>query len=412
MLAFAGTAQATERDLALYAVAAGDTGYISMLVVGSSYADVEVGERVGGGVRPITSVNLGDHPGFGGGVALGRALRWRCDRLTRRLVATARNPDGSEDSAAFSVRTPSCRDRLALTVHRAALPGGRVRVLVRDRWRVGGVRGRLCTTPPGGPARCRKLSIPAGGTRVTRELRPRLTGQWRVELRARAQRIRRLLSVGARARRRLPLDARPTILVTGDSLIQNIDALLGDRLGRGAKVESDPQFGTGISNSGLVDWQGLARRQVARVRPDATVVGLGANDGLPMRTPDGLAVECCDVPWVDEYARRVRTMMRAYAGGGRGEVIWLTVPAPRDVRRRPAMSAVNAAVLRAAERVSSAQVIRLDEFFTPGGRYRALMRYRGRRIRVREADGIHLSVPGAAIATGMIIRRLKRFGPL
>ena len=405
-------AEATGPELVLAADAAADRGYITLFLAGASYADVDVDERVGGETRTVASVNLGDSLGYGGGAVLDRALHWRCDRLTRRFVATARNPDGSQDGAAFSVRTPSCRDRLSVTVPRAARPGARVRVVVRDRWRIGGVRGRLCTTAPGGPARCRKLSIPAGRTRVTRELRPRLSGRWRVEVRAPAQRIRRVVSVGVRAQRRMRRDARPTILATGDSLIQNIDALLADRLGRGAAVESDSHVGTGISKSLILDWQRLARRQVARVRPDATVVFVGSNDGFPMSPPGGPAVECCEEPWIAEYARRVRRIMASYAQDGTGKVIWLTVPAPRDVRRRPAVDAVNAAVLRAAPRVPGVHVIRLDEVFTPGGRYRAVMRHRGRRIRVREGDGIHLSVQGSAIATSIVIRRLKRFGPL
>jgi len=392
--------------------AAADRGYITLFLAGAAYAEVDVQELLGGARRPVTSVNLGAVAGNFGGLVLNRALRWRCDRLTRRFVATAHNPDGTDDRGTFSLRTPSCDDRLSVTVPRAARAGGRVRMVVRDRWRIGGVRGRLCTTAPDGVARCRTLIIPAGRKRVTRELRLRSSGRWRVEVRAPAQRIRRVVSVGVRAQRRRHRDARPTILATGDSLIQNIDALLADRLAGGARFESDSHAGTGISKSLILDWQRLARRQVAKGHPDATVVFVGSNDGYPVSTPAGPEVECCDEPWIGEYARRVRRMMTSYAQGGRGEVVWLTVPAPRDVRRRPAVHAVNDAVLRAAGDVPGAHVIRLDQVFTPGGRYRAVMRYRGRRLRVREGDGIHLSVQGSAIATSLIIRRLRRSGPL
>ena len=36
------------------------------------------------------------------------------------------------------------------------------------------------------------------------------------------------------------------------------------------------------------------------MRPDVTVVFLGANDGFPF----GAGAPCCGAPWVAEYARR------------------------------------------------------------------------------------------------------------
>ena len=65
---------------------------------------------------------------------------------------------------------------------------------------------------------------------------------------------------------------------------------------------------------------------------------IGANDGFPMG-----GIGCCGRPWIAEYARRARAMMRTYARGGRARVIWLLLPAARrESFRRSLFRAVNA----------------------------------------------------------------------
>jgi hypothetical protein len=57
-------------------------------------------------------------------------------------------------------------------------------------------------------------------------------------------------------------------------------------------------------------------------------------------------------------------------------------------------------------------VVDLGATFTPGGRFRQTMRWHGHTVTVRQADGVHLSVAGASIATTLIIRRMRRDGLL
>ena len=320
---------------------------------------------------------------------LPRIARWRCDRRARTLVATA--ADGA--SAAAAIRTPSCRDRLAVDAPRRARPGRRVALRVRDRWRLGDVRATVCVLPPGGPRRCR---VRPPGT-----VRPRLTrpGEWRLRVRTPWQSVTRAVRV-ARPGGRLRL------LVTGDSMIQPLDDYLRAALrDEGVRVTSEPRISTGISKPSLVDWPALARRQAARGRPDVTVVFLGANDGFPF----GAGAPCCSAPWVAEYARRAGAMMRSWARGGRGRVLWLALPAPRGSFFRRTFPAVNAALRSAAAAApAAARLIRLDRFFTPGWVYRDAMTIGGRSVRVRQRDGVHLSSAGAAAAARIVVRALRR----
>ena len=51
-------------------------------------------------------------------------------------------------------------------------------------------------------------------------------------------------------------------------------------------------------------------------------------------------------------------------------------------------------------------MLRTDVLFSPDG-YRDVMRWRGRDVRVREPDGIHLNVSGTAIAASAIVRAIN-----
>jgi hypothetical protein len=198
---------------------------------------------------------------------------------------------------------------------------------------------------------------------------------------------------------------RLTVLATGDSMIQIIDSFMKLRIGSGQiRVHSDARISTGISKPSLLDWGAHAGQQASGLRPDVTVMFIGANDGFPMAGAD-----CCGPAWIGEYARRARQMMRAYARGGRGRVYWLLLPMPRGASFRTVYVAVNAALRRAARGLDDdVRLIDLADVFTPGGRYRDSMRIGAKTLRVRQGDGVHLNRTGASLATTLVIRALRR----
>lgn len=213
-----------------------------------------------------------------------------------------------------------------------------------------------------------------------------------------------VLPIARPARRRLE-----RLLVTGDSLVQPLDAELARRLsGAGVRTVREAQLGTGLSKSELLDWGKLSRRQASRQRPDAVVVFIGANDGFDMTTAPGRTVVCCGTAWAVEYARRARTMMDTYRRRGASTVYWLTLPAPRG-RRVEVSRVVNRALrVAAAPYPRDVRVVDLVPRFTPGERYRDAIVVDGRRRVVREPDGIHLNGRGAEIAAGMVLLALRR----
>jgi hypothetical protein len=379
------------------------TGWIDLVLIARQGSRAEFSERVGSRVVPVGSATVGPR-----GVVLPRASRWRCDRLLRRFAARVVAPDGGISTAAFSIRTPSCRDRLAVSVPRRARRGQTVRVRVRDRWGIGGVHAQVCATRLGAPARCRGIVLQRDRTRAAPSFEPDRVGRWRVQVRLAGFAARRTVQVGVPSAPPRGGTRRPLVLATGDSTMQGLDSFLAEDLVRVARVRSQIRVATGISKPISPSWVEFARRQSRRVRPRVTVVSLGAVDNFSMLTPAHRQVDCCGLPWTAEYARRVKSMMLSYTRRARGRVAWLALPAPRDRRLAVMTAAINLATRYAAATVPGAFRVRLDSVFSPGGRYRSTLRLNGRTVRVRSPDGIHLTVAGTEVAAHAVVRALRR----
>ena len=286
----------------------------------------------------------------------------------------------------------------------AAPAEGRVdrslKLAVSRREAAGEYAAELCTAPPADGWSCRELTLGSGTARVSSALRVASPGRWLFELRNGEQRVRRSVRVS-------PRGGQLEVLATGDSMIQIVDGFLGDGLGSAGRLRSDAHISTGISKPAMLDWVAKARSQARRGRPDVTVVFLGANDGFAMSTPSGAIAGCCEGAWVKEYARRAARMMRAYARDSAGRVYWLTLPAPRGGLFRSVYGPVNAAIRRAARQTAGARVVPIDRVFTPGFRYRDTLMRDGRKVRVRQGDGVHLSVAGASIVASEVLARMR-----
>ena len=204
------------------------------------------------------------------------------------------------------------------------------------------------------------------------------------------------------------------VLATGDSLIQPLDEKLKRPVARAdGRVLRDPHPGTGLTKPLTLDWERYAARQARKRRPHATVMFIGANDSQSLRSEAGPRVKCCRRAWIDAYADRVEHMMRSYMRGSRGYVYWLTLPTPRQEERRPLFAAVNFAIAQAATAAGgNARVVDTVPALSPGNRFKRRLRYRGKRVVVRDRDGIHLTGHGAAIARDLVVRSMRADGLL
>ena len=199
-----------------------------------------------------------------------------------------------------------------------------------------------------------------------------------------------------------------TVLVTGDSMAQPLDAQVArDLAPKGIKVIRDAHIGTMISDTSIVDWGKLSALQTKQDKPDAIVMFMGANEGFPMNV-GGREVKCCSAEWAAEYAYRARRMMDTYRRAGAARVYWLLLPAYRSAARNKIAHVVNAG-LEAASGPYRAQVRLLDmgAIFTPGDKYRDAMPVDGRDQIVRQADGVHLNATGSRLAADDVLAAMR-----
>ena len=387
-------------------------GVVGLTFRGARGSTVEFLERIADRLVPLGTALAKPGEEF---TRLAEATTWSCERTERRFVAVATRPEGGLLKGTYSIHTPSCAARFELTSPRRAQPGDVARIRIADGWGIGAITPTLCVTPPRGQRTCRATRLGPGVTVLRRRLRLSTRGDWLVQLRVRDRGVRRaVISVGNGAG---TLPVPPTVLATGDSTMQGIDAFLGDELGDAASVVSDVRLGTGISRTGqpglpdegnplALQWGLLAMQQTAQLQPSATVVSVGAGELFPMIVPGGAKVTCCDAPWEAEYSRRVRLMMQTYTRGGLARALWLTIPQPRNDIRRASVLAVNRAIVDAVTGVAGATVLRMDLVFSPDG-YSEVIHYRGRDIDVRDPDGVHLNVAGTAIAARIVADALR-----
>jgi uncharacterized protein len=190
--------------------------------------------------------------------------------------------------------------------------------------------------------------------------------------------------------------------------MQVLDDFLAQDLGaHGVDVTKDARISTGLTKPFFFDWQGHARQQATTLRPDATVMFIGANDGFSATGPRGAPVPCCGPSWSAGYANLVAQMMRTYLRGDAGRVYWFVLPAPRPGSFSGLFGSVDAGIRRAARRFPGrVELIDVYAFFTPGC-YRDFMTYHGQGFVIHEPDGVHLSTAADGVAARLVVDQMR-----
>jgi lysophospholipase L1-like esterase len=379
-VAVAGAQSPTPLGLALHS----DAGRIGATITGPDGAAVALVERVGDRDVALPTVTL-----TGGRAEVAALAPWTCDAQLRRFEART-----DAEVARAAVRTPSCARRLQVgAVDGHVQPGEKVRVTLVDAWGQGET-AKACLDAPHAPARCRSVRVPASPNGRTLRYTLRTSGTTTIAVTGEGGR-----TVHRRIEVRPPAHLR--VLATGDSMIQIIDSYLKARLPN-ATVRSDARISTGISKPFMLDWVGLAKRQAASVRPDVTIMFIGANDGFPIGS-----ASCCGSDWIAAYAKRAETMMRAYLRDGRGHVYWLLLPPSGKPAFQRVFVAVNAALRQAAKAVGrGVELIDDGAVVAPDGHFS--MTLNGKTV--RQDDEVHLSTYGASVVANLIIGAMRRDG--
>ena len=379
-------------------------GFVDVAMIAPRNSEVTFYEEVAGarqelGKGSAVSRNAEDEIGL----ASIPALPWRCDRTVRRFIGVAAVPDGRLIEAFNDVRTPDCRDRIALQAPTRVELGSKLPITLKDRWQTGDVTARLCIARTGAERSCKSIKFWPGQKTLTvkRDVGKRIA---LMDIDLIVAGTHRHLKIGVG--RAAPAAPRPVALVTGDSMMQGIDTILAEKLKKKYRVIGQTRPGTGVSKRLDKPWTTFAREQVTKHKPAVTIVLLGGNDGYPMNNAAGEEVKCCDEPWRLEYLERLKKMATAYLRDGRGTLVWSLLPPPRRSDLAEQMAAVNDAIRRMAAAMPSVQLVALDRLFGPS--YKDDIDGR----RVRDPDGLHFSLAGQRMAAQAIIDALRKAAPV
>ena len=371
-------------------------GHVGATITGPPGGRVQLSQQLAGKTTPIEVVRLSS----AGTVTVPSALTWLCEPRIRTLVG-ATLPPAVPAIAMTTVTTPSCARRLVTEIDPRARVGHAIVIGLRDRWGIGGLPLTICITPPGGSRDCTAWQLRQGQKRRVVQIPAQRPGGWQASVQTRY----------SGPKQRVVWVSHPggiRLLAAGDSEMQILDDLLGQDLGRyGVDVTSDARISTGLTNSSFFNWPNHARQQAPTLRPDVTIIFIGANDGFSVAGQDGHPVSCCGAGWSAGYANLVAEMMRSYLRVNAGRVYWFLLPAPRPANFRAVFNGVNLGIREAAARFPGrVGLIDANAFFTPGNRYRDYMVYHGHGFVIHEPDGIHLSTAADAIDATMVTHRL------
>jgi hypothetical protein len=200
--------------------------------------------------------------------------------------------------------------------------------------------------------------------------------------------------------------AAKTVLLVGDSLMS-----VGLAPGLANAMKSMDQYkiirasrsATGLSRPDAFDWQAQIQRLVAKHKPDYVVVAIGGNDAQGFKVGKKI-YHVGTADWDQVYAERVKTFMASATSRG-AKLLWVGIPIVRDKSFWKNLSHLNALAKSVAESAGGASYLDSSPFLTGSdGQFASyLADAKGRELRVRADDGIHLTDSGGArVAKGVL----------
>jgi uncharacterized protein len=197
------------------------------------------------------------------------------------------------------------------------------------------------------------------------------------------------------------------LLFAGDSLIGNVAtgitraARHEDRLA----ISVEYQVATGLARPDVLSWPAHLAGVLAAVDPEVVVLMFGGNDDQDLETEHGRAGLLTE-EWRLEYGRRIGLMMDLAATEGR-HVIWLGIPTIRRDRLEAARVAMNELARTEAGLRLRATYVELDPVLAPEGYATDVG-----GTRVREHDGVHLTIAGGEVLAPTLLDTLRMLNRL
>lgn len=210
-----------------------------------------------------------------------------------------------------------------------------------------------------------------------------------------------------------PAPAR--VLLIGDSMMRvpahATELQLSKR--EGVTSKSYTSLGSGLARLDAFDWMAKIDELVAEFDPDCSIAWFGTNDRQPMQTGSGI-IKLTDPGWEEEYGRRVGQAMDKLLQREGSRVIWLELPDMREAPMQADIELINRIVKAQADQRERVVFFPARQILgrQPGKFTMHVPGPTGMPVQVRDADGVHLSRPGADRMATELIKYLFEGGSL
>jgi hypothetical protein len=204
--------------------------------------------------------------------------------------------------------------------------------------------------------------------------------------------------------------ARPRVVaLAGDSMMAvGISATLLRQAATDKNLHMVKAFrsGTGLSRPEVFNWMDEYPAMLGAEKPDVVIVAMGANDGQGF-VVDGKVLAYGSDGWRKVYQDRLAGYLAMVAAGG-ARVVWLGLPPMRVPVYDEKIVLLNRIAYSVVSKNPGATWWNPDPYIADeSGRFREFATLaNGRSMRIRAADGIHLSDEGASLFTTVLMRWL------
>ena len=197
-----------------------------------------------------------------------------------------------------------------------------------------------------------------------------------------------------------------SVLITGDSMMQYIGMIASQNYPKlGLKVLDLSKHSTGLLDKKSHNWAQIIKDTLAKNKNIKLLVMLiGANDPWG-RSINGKFYELNSSEWREFYARRVDEIYKI-AKASNVKVLWLSLPCMKKTGYAKKIELLNE-IYKSVSEQNGQFFINTSEYLCQNDEYKTHIDIAGKRSKIRQDDGIHISKIGSQILADEILKRIE-----
>ena len=197
-----------------------------------------------------------------------------------------------------------------------------------------------------------------------------------------------------------------SVLITGDSMMQYIGMIASQNYPKlGLKVLDLSKHSTGLLDKKSHNWAQVIKDTLAQNKDIKLLVMLiGANDPWG-RSINGKFYELNSSEWREFYARRVDEIYKI-AKASNVKVLWLSLPCMKKTGYEKKTQLLNE-IYKSASEQNGQFFINTSEYLCQNDNFLTHLNINGKRSKIRQDDGIHISKIGSQILADEILKRIE-----